>query len=84
MDADNMAASVSILRTNLISLMPNKIVCVELIVWVPGNIYMVVIAGLHTYFVHTSHAEKNDKDGNDQYIVSCPPAFYWNQWSCVE
>ena len=48
MDADNIAASVGILRTNLISLMPHKMVCVELIVWVPGNIHMVVIAGLRT------------------------------------
>ena len=48
MDADNMAATVSILCTNLISLMPDMIVCVklELIVWVPDNIHMVVIAGL--------------------------------------
>ena len=48
MDADNTAASVSILRTNLISLMPDKIMFLELIVWVPGNIHMVVIAWFRT------------------------------------
>ena len=44
MDAENMAASVSILHTNLILLMPDKIVPVELIMLVPYNIHMVVIA----------------------------------------
>ena len=39
MDTEDMAASVSILHTNLISLMPDEKVCVELIVRVPYNIY---------------------------------------------
>ena len=37
MDTEDMAASVSILYTNLISLMPDKKVRVELIVWVSYN-----------------------------------------------
>ena len=37
MDTEDMAASVSILYTNLISLMPDKKVPVELIVWVSYN-----------------------------------------------
>ena len=37
MDTEDMAASVSILYTNLISLMPDKKVRVELIVWVSHN-----------------------------------------------
>ena len=37
MDTENMAASVSILYTNLISIMPDKKVRVELIVWVSYN-----------------------------------------------
>ena len=44
MDAENMAASVSILHTNLILLMSDKIVPVELIMLVPYNIHMVIIA----------------------------------------
>ena len=35
MDAENMAASISILHTNLILLMPDKMVSVELIMLVP-------------------------------------------------
>ena len=42
MDAENMAASVSILHTNLILLMPDKIVPDKMLV--PYNIHMVVIA----------------------------------------
>ena len=45
MDTEDMAVSVSILHTNLISLMPDEKVCVELIVRVPYNIYLVVTAG---------------------------------------
>ena len=45
MDTEDMAASVSILHTNLISLMLDKKVCVELTVRVPYNIYLVVTAG---------------------------------------
>ena len=45
MDTEDMAASVSILHTNLISLMPDEKVRVELIVRVPYNIYLVVTAG---------------------------------------
>ena len=48
LDAENMAASVSILHTNLIFRMRDKIVPVELIVLVPYNIQMVVNAGHQT------------------------------------
>ena len=43
MEAEEMAAFVSILRTNLISLMAENNVWVELIVRVPENIHLVVI-----------------------------------------
>ena len=45
MDTEDMAASVSILYTNLTSLMPGKKVRVELIVRVPYSIHLVVIVG---------------------------------------
>ena len=45
MDTEDMAAPVSILYTNLISLMPGKKVRVELIVQVSYSIHLVVIAG---------------------------------------
>ena len=48
LDAENMAAFVSILHTNLIFRMPDKTVAVELIVLVPYNIQMVVTAGPKT------------------------------------
>ena len=44
MDAKYMAAFVSIPRTNLISLMPDKKVRAELSVRVPHNIHLVAIA----------------------------------------
>ena len=45
MDTEDLAASLSILNTDLKSLMPDEKVCVELIVRVPYYIYMVVTAG---------------------------------------
>ena len=59
MDAEDMAAFVSILRTNLISLMPDKKVRVELSVLVPYNIHLVVICDNYQNlepFVHKSTA----------------------------
>ena len=44
MDVEEMTAFVSILRTNLKSLMPDKKVRVKLIVWVPDNIRLAVFA----------------------------------------
>ena len=45
MDTEDMAASVSILHTNLISLVPDEKMRVELVVQVQYNIYLVVTTG---------------------------------------
>ena len=48
MDAESMIAPLSVLHTNLIPIMPAKIVPVELIVLVMYNIHTAAIAGPRT------------------------------------